>query len=212
MMLFSGTWLMIWSSTSSPCPWSSTRCTSWRSGRATLPAWPTGRSSLLRLQPLYLDSTTTSSKYIDIDLKQLLYLHFRSLPSEFFQDVGFGPTTWTYHVSLYFAPWNRYQPYLVWASFNTLQIFCQIGALFGYILHHTRGQKLKLDLVVNLLFWQVTYLILGSCHPNFLQASFLAAFAVVYGLYDLRTGGQTTLFMATAYNAFQVFVSFLFMT
>ena len=80
----------------------------------------------------------------------------------------------------------------------------QIGALFGYILHHTRGQKLKLDLVVNLLFWQVTYLDLGSCHPYFPQASFLAAFAVVYGLYDLRTGGQTTLFMATAYNAFQV--------
>ena len=36
------------------------------------------------------------------------------------------------------------------------------------------------------------------------QVSFLAAFAVVYGLYDLRCGDQTTLFMATAYNAFQV--------
>ena len=37
-----------------------------------------------------------------------------------------------------------------------------------------------------------------------LQISFLASFAVVYGLHDLRSGGQTTLFMATAYNALQV--------
>ena len=36
------------------------------------------------------------------------------------------------------------------------------------------------------------------------KASFLAAFAVVYGLHDLRSGGQMTLFMASAYNAFQV--------
>ena len=36
------------------------------------------------------------------------------------------------------------------------------------------------------------------------KASFLAAFAVVYGLHDLRSGGQMTLFMSTVYNAFQV--------
>ena len=44
----------------------------------------------------------------------------------------------------------------------------------------------------------------SSCATNDNQVSFLAAFAVVYGLHDLRSGGKTTLFMATAYNAFQV--------
>ena len=58
------------------------------------------------------------------------------------RDVGFGPSQWTYHVDLYMAPWNRYQPYLV-------------GALLGYILHHTRGQKMRLDRLVNLVVWQV---------------------------------------------------------
>ena len=42
-----------------------------------------------------------------------------------------------------------------------------------------------------------------TLNPLF-QVSFLAAFSVVYGLHDLRTGEPTTLFMATAYNAFQV--------
>ena len=28
-------------------------------------------------------------------------------------DVGFGHSTWTYHVGIYVAPWNRFQPYLV---------------------------------------------------------------------------------------------------
>lgn len=42
------------------------------------------------------------------------------------------------------------------------------------------------------------------CKASQNQVSFLAAFAVVYGLYDMRCGDQTTLFMATAYNAFQV--------
>ena len=51
------------------------------------------------------------------------------------------------------------------ALFYSLQIPSQIGALLGYILHHTRGQKIKLDLVVNLLFWQVNYMILNSIHP-----------------------------------------------
>ena len=58
------------------------------------------------------------------------------------RDVGFGPSQWTYHVDLYVAPWNRYQPYLV-------------GALLGYVLHHTRGQKIRLDRFVNLVVWQV---------------------------------------------------------
>ena len=40
-----------------------------------------------------------------------------------------------------------------------------------------------------------------SSHP---QAAFLAAFAVVYGLYDIRISGQSTLFVSTVYNAFQV--------
>ena len=41
------------------------------------------------------------------------YSHLRVGADTFFEDVGFGKTTWTYHVSMYFAPWNRYQPYLV---------------------------------------------------------------------------------------------------
>ena len=56
------------------------------------------------------------------------------------RDVGFGPSQWTYHVDLYVAPWNRYQPYLV-------------GALLGYVLHHTRGQKMRIDRLVNLVVW-----------------------------------------------------------
>jgi len=100
---------------------------------------------------------------------------FKSGPAMNMPDVGFGRTTWTYYLDLYFAPWNRYQPYLV-------------GVVLGYILHHTRGKAVKVDPMVNMVLWQV---------------SFLAAFAVVYGLHDLRSGGKTTLFMATAYNAFQ---------
>ena len=38
---------------------------------------------------------------------------FKSSPDQMLPDVGFGPTTWTYHLGLYFAPWNRFQPYLV---------------------------------------------------------------------------------------------------
>ena len=58
------------------------------------------------------------------------------------RDVGFGPSTSTYHVDLYVAPWNRYQPYLV-------------GAGLGYVLHHTRGQLMRIDRLVNLVAWQV---------------------------------------------------------
>ena len=76
----------------------------------------------------------------------------------------------------------------------------------GYVLHHTRGRPVKVDQVVNLILWQVRETLKGGdkAYQYQNQVSFLAAFAVVYGLYDLRCGGQTTLFMATAYNAFQV--------
>ena len=44
-------------------------------------------------------------------------IHWRFKSSPFsdgqLTDVGFGQTTWTYYLPLYFAPWNRYQPYLV---------------------------------------------------------------------------------------------------
>lgn len=79
-----------------------------------------------------------------------------------------------------------------------------MGALLGYVLHHTRGTKVKIDLVVNTLLWQVTKHHLA--HAHYVQAAFLAACAVVYGLYDLKVSQppQMTLFAATAYNAFQV--------
>ena len=84
-------------------------------------------------------------------------------------------TNYTYHVSFYFAPWTRYQAYLV-------------GILLGYILHHTRGKTVTIDEKVNILMWQV---------------AFLGAFGVVYGLYNVRASQEMTLFAATMYNTFQ---------
>ena len=34
---------------------------------------------------------------------------YKSAPDQMLPDVGFGQTTWTYHLGLYFAPWNRFQ-------------------------------------------------------------------------------------------------------
>ena len=78
----------------------------------------------------------------------------------------------------------------------------QVGEFLGYILHHTRGKAVKVDHVIKLVLWQVVLLPLSKTFP---LVSFLAAFAVVYGLYGLRQGKTTTLFIATAYNAFQRF-------
>jgi len=74
----------------------------------------------------------------------------------------------------YRAPWLRFQPYLV-------------GILLGYILHKTRGKKLQIDPRINLFCW---------------QAAFLAAFAVVYGLYDQHERPLTKLEIAL-YNGLQ---------
>ena len=82
---------------------------------------------------------------------------------------------YTYYVDFYNAPWARYQAYL-------------IGIGLGYLLHHLRGQKVVLRRDVNIFGWEV---------------AFLAGFAVVYGLYDVRKTHQTTLFAATMYNTFQ---------
>ena len=84
-------------------------------------------------------------------------------------------TDYTYRVSFYFAPWARYQAYLV-------------GILLGYILHHTRGKKVVINEVSNIILWQV---------------AFLSAFAVVYGLHDAKVTQHVTLFSATMYNTFQ---------
>ena len=75
----------------------------------------------------------------------------------------------------YVAPWVRYQPYLV-------------GIMLGYILHHLRGQPVKMRKEVNIFMW---------------EAAFLTGFAVVYGLYDFRKTHQMSLFVATMYNTFQ---------
>ena len=84
-------------------------------------------------------------------------------------------TDYPYHVSFYFAPWVRYQAYL-------------IGIIVGYCLHHTRGKTFQINGVLNIILWQV---------------AFLAAFAVVYGLYDTKVTNYITLFEATFYNTFQ---------
>lgn len=43
--------------------------------------------------------------------------------------------------SVYEAPWDRFQPYLV-------------GLMLGYILHKTRGKKIEINPRLNLLCWQ----------------------------------------------------------
>ena len=52
---------------------------------------------------------------------------FKSGPSDSLPDVGFGRTTWTYYLELYFAPWNRYQPYLVWPIIQAVCMFPDKG-------------------------------------------------------------------------------------
>ena len=84
-------------------------------------------------------------------------------------------TNYTYHISFYFAPWARYQAYL-------------IGILLGYVLHHTRGKAVQINEILNILVWQM---------------AFLSAFAVVYGLYETHVTNYITLFEATMYNTFQ---------
>merc|ERR1712200_112158 len=50
----------------------------------------------------------------------------------------------------YIKPWNRFQPYL-------------IGLLFGFALHHLRNKKVvKLNLLVNIMFWLVSGLFASS--------------------------------------------------
>ena len=56
----------------------------------------------------------------------------------------------------YVAPWHRCQPYL-------------LGILLGYALHKTKGKPFEMNSVLNILLW---------------QASFLLAFAIVYGIWD----------------------------
>ena len=87
---------------------------------------------------------------------------------------GYDPE-YTYHVSAYFAPWLRYQAYL-------------IGLILGYVLHHTRGKEIQIGGNTNILIWQV---------------AFLSGFAVVYGLYDHRVSNTINIFDAMMYNTFQ---------
>lgn len=84
-------------------------------------------------------------------------------------------TDYTYRVDFYFVPWARYQPYLV-------------GILLGYILHHTRGKKVIINEQLNIIVWQM---------------AFLAAFSIIYGLYNARVSMNGTLLAATFYNTFQ---------
>ena len=98
----------------------------------------------------------------------------RQSPSAMF-DIPTLDTDYTYHVDFYTAPWARYQAYL-------------IGILLGYILHHLRGKPVKIRKDVNIFVW---------------EAAFLAAFAVVYGLYNTKKTNEITLFWSTMYNTFQ---------
>ena len=109
------------------------------------------------------------------------------------------PTTLTsilHHGTVTSHTWYTYLS----SSLSSLYIISQVGVFLGYILHHTREEAVKVDHVIKLVLWQVVLLPLSKTFP---LVSFLAAFAVVYGLYGLRKGEATTLFIATAYNAFQ---------
>ena len=97
---------------------------------------------------------------------------FKSSPADSLPDVGFGQTTWTYYLELYFAPWNRYQPYLV-CSYPFLFFPTKVGVLLGYILHHTRGKAVKVDPVVNVVLWQVNQLNQSQSYPPDLLPCFL---------------------------------------
>ena len=47
------------------------------------------------------------------------------------------------------------------AHFDLKEFFIfatKVGALLGYILHHTRGKAVKVDPMVNMVLWQVTKL------------------------------------------------------
>ena len=83
--------------------------------------------------------------------------------------------TYSYQVEFYYAPWARYQAYV-------------IGIILGYALHHTRGKEIKIGGMTNILLWQF---------------AFLSAFGVVYGLYDSRVAGTMSLFDAEMYSTFQ---------
>ena len=64
----------------------------------------------------------------------------------------------------YYVPWKRAQPYL-------------LGLLVGYALYKTRGIQLNINPVINTLLW---------------QASFLLAFAIVYGNPTHNLGDDAT--------------------
>ena len=84
-------------------------------------------------------------------------------------------TDYTYRVEMYYAPWGRYQAYL-------------IGIFLGYVLHHLRGKSVKIPWFVNIISWII---------------SFLAAFTVVYGIHNSRQTHKISLLNATLYNTFQ---------
>ena len=84
-------------------------------------------------------------------------------------------TDYTYRVDMYYAPWGRYQAYL-------------IGIFLGYVLHHLRGKPVRVSWFVNIISWII---------------SFLAAFTVVYGIHNSRKTHKISLLNATLYNTFQ---------
>ena len=100
-----------------------------------------------------------------------LYLKIQPQESDPEFALGYG----TNGTSVYEAPWNRFQPYLV-------------GILLGYILHLTRGQKIHINPKLNVLCW---------------QAAFLTAFGVVYGTYSHYERGRLTQLENVLYNGFQ---------
>ena len=81
---------------------------------------------------------------------------------------------YTFYVDSYYAPWLRYQAYL-------------IGLILGYVLHHTRGKEIKIGGASNILIWQV---------------AFLSGFAVVYGLYASKVKNSINMYDAMMYNTF----------
>jgi len=142
----------------------------WLSFFVVYPMWNNTRSGALAWWLIWLVASTIPLVYQTwkYDLGLILQPDQESDP-EF--ALGYG----TNGTSVYEAPWNRFQPYLV-------------GILLGYILHLTRGQKIHINPKLNVLCW---------------QAAFLTAFGVVYGTYSHYERGRLTQLENVLYNGFQ---------
>ena len=132
------------------------------------PMWSNSKIGAVMWWSVWLVASTIPSIYQTINF----HLGLGGDPTEK-TDPGFM-NDYSKTPDYYRAPWIRFQPYLV-------------GLMLGYILHLTKGKKVKIDLKLNLLCW---------------QAAFLAAFAVVYGNYDVYAR-PLSMVEIVLYNGFQ---------